>query len=183
VSDVKNFKGANNTIVVKDAQGKIVTNFSGGTPPPRGVIAPALINKQSAEELTSADRAFFLATAEGVPGEVLALLINAKSVASRILLASAEDTPVAILAVMALDEDEDVRYAAADNWNTPPESLEMLSDDENIGVRVNVANNPNTSTHTLQILEWDEDESVQAGALTELANRGIYSNDHDKALY
>jgi predicted glutamine amidotransferase len=157
MGDRKNFKGANNTIMVKNADGKIVDNIAGTQHPVKNVVVIASFTHSSLYESDNSDDDLEFSDAE---------LLDAydKAVTDREWLArfsaAEESKDPKELNEMARDEDEDVRAAVAANPYTLSETLEELALDEADFVRAAVAGNSNTFPATRRTLVSDESRPV-----------------------
>jgi hypothetical protein len=177
MGNVKKFKGANNTIMVKDVSGKIVTNLAGGKLPPASNVVIGSVASNTPHDNLSIVREFEEA-------ERLARLLGHRDWTVR-LEAAETGHSYETLAALGRDPSGDVRVAVAGNNYTDVDTLNLLSRDEVTPVRLGVAANVNSLSGTLYVLTGDSSEAVSLAAVENLfvhnprvAAMSIYTPGH-----
>ena len=97
--------------------------------------------------------------------------LNNLSYEEKYKLATNEGTPAEILAVLAKDKIYTIRRGVALNESTKSETLAMLAKDDEWRVREAVALNRNTPLNTLKILANDKEKAVRKAANKALNER------------
>jgi pentose-5-phosphate-3-epimerase len=140
MGDVQKFKGANNTIMVKDAHGKIVNNIA-ATPLPSGnaVVVNTSVSHASRK---SVDERRNIAKDLKTSPDTLAELADDEDKQIQSLLAMHPRTPYEMLVALAAVDVAHIRALVARNPATPADTLDALADDEDAWVRSGVVTNP-----------------------------------------
>jgi hypothetical protein len=143
MGNVKKFKGANNTIMVKDAHGKIVNNIAGAKLPSGNVVIVPSEKLDPPVDWDLLERREVASNPDTRP-EDLAELRNDSDKYVRALLARNLNTPVDMLGDLAFSTFEHERALVARNTSTAPQVLMMLaaSGDESPWVRKGASDNP-----------------------------------------